>query len=493
MRNSLYTMATTVLTAGLGYIFWIVSAHVFTSSQVGIGSAVISACSTVALLTYLGSWAMLIERLHVHERSREWTALLVRMCVATATVTAVVAAVTIPFLAHSKNYGSFFNAIPAVIIAIVGSVAWTLVNLFSAAFISARRADRYLSIQVLVSVVKVLVVVPIAAAGLGAVGIVWAWVGSSIFGVVVGALWLLPRLRLGGRPRGLTSHRKIPLGNRKTGTEVRLRAGHSTSIDHREASGADPRMERIDSYPRSSYASECRQPVHLGEDREAEYPVEYRKRTYRSARPRQPFRPDISYMRRLVGHHITSVGGAATPLILPIVVVLRLGVTLNAYFYITWLIGGVFFMVSPSISNAVFAEIIRSKSNPRIVVMKAFRVTSLVLIPAMLIMIAGGKLILGIFGAPYASAGYGLLVILAISAVPDAVSNIAVAVFRVTNRIKYAATLNIGILLTTIVGSWFLMPSFGIVGVGLAWIGAQLLGAIASIPAYVNLDRRATR
>ena len=444
VRNSLYMMATSVLTAGLGFIFWIVSAHVFTSSQIGIGSAVISACSTVALLIYLGPWAMLIERLHVCEHSREWTALLVRMCVATATVTAVVAAVAIPFLAHSKNYGSFFDAIPAVIIAIVGSVMWTLVALFSAAFISARRADRYLSIQVLVSVVKVLLVIPIAAAGLGAIGIVWTWVGSTIFGVVVGALWLLPRLGLGGRPRGLTNHWMIALGNHKTGTVVSRLTGHSTSTNHRETSGGD-----------------------------------------------QPFRPNTSYMRRLLGHHITGVGGAATPLILPILVVLRLGVTLNAYFYITWTVGSVFFMVSPAISSAMFAESVRAKSNLRIAVMKAFRITSLLLIPAMVIMIAGGKLILGMFGAPYASAGYGLLVILAISAVPDAVSNIAVSVFRVTNRVKYSATLNMGILITTIVGAWFLMSSFGIVGAGAGWLGAQILGAIASIPAYVKLGRKA--
>ena len=43
-RNSLYMMMTTVVTAGLGYVFWIVAAHLFTSAQVGIGSGVISMC-----------------------------------------------------------------------------------------------------------------------------------------------------------------------------------------------------------------------------------------------------------------------------------------------------------------------------------------------------------------------------------------------------------------------------------------------------------------
>ena len=434
-RNSLYMMASTVVTAGLGYIFWIVTAHVFTSAQVGIGSAVISLCSTVALLTYLGSWATLIERLHAYERSRKWTAVVVRMCVITAALTAVAAAAAVPLLAHAKGYGSFFSAAPMVVMAVVGSAAWTLVNLFSAAFIAARRADGLLSIQTLVSVVKVLLVVPIAIAGRSAGEIVGAWVGSALLGVAIGAVWLLPRLGLGHRPLGSISHRSRPASDQPGGT--------------------------------------LRRPASR-------------------ARHRQRLRPDASSVGRLVGQHLTSVGGAATPLILPVVVVLRLGVTPSAYFYITWMIGGVFFMVSPSVSAALFAETVRAGSDLSTVVGRAFRVICCLLIPAMAVMIAAGRFILGIFGHPYASAGYGLLILLAISALPDAVSNVAVAVFRVTKRLNYSASLNLGIMIATIVGAWFLMPPLGILGAGVAWLSAQLLGAIASIPAYAHLHRGLT-
>lgn len=433
-RNSLYMMASTVVTAGLGYVFWIVTAHVFTSAQVGIGSAVISLCSTVALLTYLGSWATLIERLHAYERSRKWTTVMVRICVITAAITAAVTAAAVPMLARSKSYGSLFDAAPMVLIAVVGSAAWTLVNLFSAAFIAARRADGLFSIQTVVSVAKVLLVVPIAIADRSAAEIVGVWVVSALLGVAVGAVWLLPRLGLGRRPLGAISHRS---------TRASVLADYQPS-----------------GLPRRPT---CR------------------------ARHRQRFRPSASSVGRLIGQHLTSAGSAATPLILPIVVVLRLGVTLNAYFYITWMIGGVFFMVSPAVSAALFAESVRAGSDLRSIVVRAFRITSFLLIPAMVVMISGGKIILGIFGRPYASAGYGLLVLLAISALPDAVSNIAVAVFRVTKKLNYSASLNTGIMITTIVGAWFLMPPLGILGAGAAWLGAQVLGAIASIPAYAHL------
>ena len=102
IRNSLYLMASTVVTAGLGYVFWAVAAHAFTSQEVGIGSAVISLCSMVALLTYLGSSAVLIERLPASEHTSEWTTILVRVSLVTAGVTAVATAAVMPVLLASQ-------------------------------------------------------------------------------------------------------------------------------------------------------------------------------------------------------------------------------------------------------------------------------------------------------------------------------------------------------------------------------------------------------
>ena len=427
VRNSLFMMTSTVVTGLLGYVFWFVAARVFSSTDVGIASAVISLCSTAALLTYLGPSAMLIERLHAYERSRAWTSHLVRVCAATAVATAVVAAVAIPVFAHSTGYGSFFGPPGAAVLAVIGAVAWAVVNLYCFAFVAARRADALLAVQGLISLLKVLLVVPLCVLGLGARGIVIAWVASSLFGVALGALWLLPGLGLGG---GRGRH-----------------AVHATA------------------------AREPRHPVGVALDGQSP-------------------RTRAAYAWHLIGQHLTGVGGLLTPLVLPVLVVVRLGVRANAYFYITWMIGSVFFMVSPAISNALFAESVRAGSSLRATVGKALRVTSFLLVPAIVVMAAGGKLILGIFGPAYATAGYELLILLALSAGPDAVSNIAVAVCRSTGRLAYSVAINIGILITTLTAAWLLMPRFGLLGVGVGWLGAQVLGAIASAPAFRNLGAK---
>jgi CelD/BcsL family acetyltransferase involved in cellulose biosynthesis len=424
VRNSLFMMTSTVATGLLGYVFWIVAARVFSSVDVGIASAVISLCSTVALLTSLGPSAMLIERLHAYERSRAWTSHLIRTCVATAAATGVVAAVAIPFIAHSTGYGSFFGPPGAAVLAVIGAVSWTVVNLYGCAFIAARRADGLLAVNGLISLLKVLMVVPLCVLGFGARAIVIAWVASSLFGVALGALWLLPRLGLGGG-RGRHAVQGAAAGG----------PGGSVGV----------------------------------------------------ARDSQPARTRAAYTWHLLGQHLTGVGGQLTPLLLPILVVVRLGVRANAYFYITWMIGSVFFMVSPSISNALFAESVRSGSGLRATVGKAFRVTWFLQLPAIVIMVAGGKLILGIFGHAYASDGFGLLIVLAVSAMPDAVSNVAVTVCRATGRLGYSVAINAGQLVITLAAAWLLMPRFGLLGVGVGWLGAQLLGAIASVPVFLNL------
>jgi O-antigen/teichoic acid export membrane protein len=431
VRNSLYIMMSTGVTAGFGYVFWVIAAHAFTRQEVGIGGAVVSLCSTVALLTYLGPQAVLIERLPASEHSPAWNSILFRMCVATTGVTALVTAAAIPLLLASAEYRIFFNTALPVLLTVAGAAAWTLVNLFNSAFIAARRAGRFLAIQTLVSAAKVLFIIPLAAAGAGSVGVFGAWVASAVVGVAAGISWLIPGMGL-GRRSGRRSRRHETAAVPKTAAEP----------------GKHPA------------------PRHKGSHRQ------------RSAGLSGP------YARRLLGQHMTSLGGAMTPLVMPVLVVVRLGTTLNAYFYITWMIGAIFFTVSPSVATALFAEGVRQRSDLRRVVVKALRVISVILVPAMLVMIVGGRFVLGLFGAPYAAAGYGLLVLLAISALPDAVSNVAVAVLRVTHRLGYSSALNIGIFVVSLVAAWLLMPALGIVGVGVAWLGVQTLGAIACLPAF---------
>jgi O-antigen/teichoic acid export membrane protein len=111
--------------------------------------------------------------------------------------------------------------------------------------------------------------------------------------------------------------------------------------------------------------------------------------------------------------------------------------------------------------------------------------TAKLLLPAMITMALLGRYVLGVFGPQYAKAGIGLLLVLTLAAIPDAITNIQVAVLRVERRLRAAAILTCSMALVALIGGWALAPE-GITAIGVAWLAAQSLGS-----AWVAWDRRA--
>src|SRR2546423_6237410 len=68
--------------------------------------------------------------------------------------------------------------------------------------------------------------------------------------------------------------------------------------------------------------------------------------------------------------------------------------------------------------------------------------------------------------------------ILMVSAVPDAITNIYVSLLRVQERLCLAALLNLCMAAFTLVLAWILLPMLGIAGAGWAWLIAQSVGSL---------------
>ena len=149
----------------------------------------------------------------------------------------------------------------------------------------------------------------------------------------------------------------------------------------------------------------------------------------------------------LVGQHLITVSAMLAGYVLPVVVYARLSATDNAYFYITWMLGSVFFIISPAVSAGLFVEGAANPSDIPHLARKCVLVVAGLLALPMIVYLAGGQLILGLFGADYVTHGYSLLLLLTASAIPDAITNIAVAVLRVTGRMRAALALNGGMLI----------------------------------------------
>ncbi|MFN8041611.1 MAG: lipopolysaccharide biosynthesis protein [Acidimicrobiales bacterium] len=177
-------------------------------------------------------------------------------------------------------------------------------------------------------------------------------------------------------------------------------------------------------------------------------------------------------------HHLAVLGGEVPMFLLPVIVVARAGAAEGAFFYTTWMVGSLFFTISAAASASLFAEGGYAPDQLRHQRRRTTRLIAALLAPVMIGMLVAGPLVLGLFGPQYAAAGYPLLVLLVISAVPDAVTNVGVAQWRVQGRTGRVAALNVGMASVTLVGTWLLAPVLGVVAPGWAWLTAQTLGTV---------------
>lgn len=198
----------------------------------------------------------------------------------------------------------------------------------------------------------------------------------------------------------------------------------------------------------------------------------------------------VSEMRAsFVGQHLITVTAMLGGYLLPVIVVARLSPTDNAYFYISWMLGSVFFIVSPAVSAALFVEGAAATSDIPALVRRCVLIIGGLLVLPILVYLVGGGLLLRLFGDDYAEHGRMLLILLTVSAIPDALTNIAVAVLRVTNRMREALALNAMMLVTCLVASWVWLPSLGIEAVGIFWLAAQTLGALWVVVSWKRIVR----
>lgn len=186
-------------------------------------------------------------------------------------------------------------------------------------------------------------------------------------------------------------------------------------------------------------------------------------------------------VRDLLGHHLTNLGALLPMYVLPVEVVARVSARADAYYYVTWMLCSLFFMVSPAVSSSLFAEGSHEPGTVRVTARRSLRLTAGLLVAPMVGYLVLGRPVLALYGSGYARHGAALLLVLVASAVPDAVTNIYVSVLRVERRLGLSAALNVAMALIAMALAWVLLPAMGIVGAGVGWLVAQSAGTVATV------------
>jgi O-antigen/teichoic acid export membrane protein len=173
------------------------------------------------------------------------------------------------------------------------------------------------------------------------------------------------------------------------------------------------------------------------------------------------------------GSYIARLFNSAPALILPIMVVNLLGAAQNAYFYVAWMIAGLLFAIPAAVSNSLFAEGAHFEEDLWGNVVKSLKFVFLILVPAVVLLLLVGKWLLLLFGEGYSESGLLLLRILCVASLFAGVSIIYTATLRIEDRMRELGLIFGFVTVVTLVGSYFIMPQVGLVGIGYIWLAVQ--------------------
>jgi len=204
--------------------------------------------------------------------------------------------------------------------------------------------------------------------------------------------------------------------------------------------------------------------------------------------------PSFGVLRSLaphvLAHHLLNLATQGPGLILPFIVTVMLSADVNAAFFAAWMILSVVLLIPASLTTTLFT--IGSVEPSTIAARMRFSLgfCALTSVCAGISLLLLSDVVLGIFGASYASVGGPVLQILGASVFAVTVKYHYIAIQRLKGRMARASVL-LGIggmveLILAIAGGRL----EGINGFASGWVAAMYLEAIFMLPALVRAARR---
>ncbi len=178
------------------------------------------------------------------------------------------------------------------------------------------------------------------------------------------------------------------------------------------------------------------------------------------------------------GNYVVNTMVGLPNTLLPLIVLNRLGPASSGYFYIAWMLASFLSVIGRSFGVSLFVESGRDINSIKKNTIRSLVVSSIFLIPCVILMVVFSSQILMIFGKQYSIEAATLVKLLSISCIPMTFYGITVGVLKAQGKIREMLVL--AVIFTGLHvggGVWFLSSS-ALSGVGIAVIIARLLSSI---------------
>lgn len=181
------------------------------------------------------------------------------------------------------------------------------------------------------------------------------------------------------------------------------------------------------------------------------------------------------------GEYVASFAWHAANYFTPLLVIARAGAAANARYYVAAQIGYTLFLVSSNVTDALVAEGAKAQHGLAQKVRRTAAQTAAVLVPGVAVTVLAARPIMSLFGGGYTGDAAVVLRLLALAALPNAVTTMVIAVAHVRRRMGMVIVIQTAMSVLTLVLSWVLVGSSGIEGVAWAWLLAQLVTAVGVV------------
>lgn len=389
-RNSFYLMLATAVMAGFGFFFWLISARLFSTEDIGLATTLISVMNMIALLSLIGFDSAFVRFLPNSDQKNDQLNTGLILVGLTAFILAFLFIIFVPEISPRISFISENSLIALAFI--IFCVMSALNILTDSVFLADRQTKFTLIINTVFSVIKM--VLPFAFIGWGALGVFTAAAVAQTIGFVLSIAVM---------------------------------------------------MRKFDYRPAFTISKEILKLV----------------RTY------------------CFSNYVAVILNLLPIALLPIIITNNLGPEQAAYYYIVMMIANLLYVIPQATTKSLFAEGSNDEKAININIKKSIKIISVLLIPAIIVLVLGGKYILGFFGKEYSTQGVDFLYIVAIAGIPIAVYSIFMSLLRVKKDLRGLIITNVFYAGSIIGLSYTLLP-MGLIGIGIAWLAGNITAGVVA-------------
>ena len=192
---------------------------------------------------------------------------------------------------------------------------------------------------------------------------------------------------------------------------------------------------------------------------------------------------DVSILKKVFSYSFTNyfvnLTNISPALVLPIIVINRLGADAAAYYYLAFMIINLLYTVSGSVSQSLFAEGSHAGNNLRNLIRNSLVILASIMLPAGIILALFGPLVLQFFGKSYSAGGSDVIVLLALAAPAVAAYNLGSSLLRIRQQTRslLIASITYSALIISLSLLW---ADKGLVWIAVAWMAGNTAAAIVS-------------